>query len=72
MVRGTGLVLGQFHLGGKVHDFFEFLDLERIRIDRSHFVALINPVNPLDINRIEQIHAIERIAKAIPLNPDLL
>ena len=31
-------------------------------IDRSHFVASVNHVDPLDINKIEQIHAIELIA----------
>ncbi len=41
-------------------------------IDRSHFVASVNHVNPLDIYKIEQIHAIGRIAKAMPTNPDLL
>jgi hypothetical protein len=46
--------------------------LERIRIDRSHIVASLDPVNPLDINKLEQIHAIVRIANAIPINPDLL
>ena len=41
-------------------------------IDRSHFVASVHYANPLDINKIEQIHAIERFAKVIPINPDLL
>ncbi len=41
-------------------------------IDRSHFVASVHYVYPLDINMIEQIHAIERFAKAIPVNPNLL
>lgn len=31
-------------------------------INRSHKVASVNHVNPLDINKIEQIHAIKRIA----------
>ncbi len=41
-------------------------------MDRSHFVASVHHVNPLDINKLEQIHAIERIAQAIPIHPDLL
>ena len=41
-------------------------------IDRRHFVASVNHVNPLDINMIEQLNAIERIAQAIPINRDLL
>ncbi len=31
-------------------------------IDRSRFVASVHHVNPLDINKLGQIHAIERIA----------
>ena len=41
-------------------------------MERSHFVALVHYVNPLDINMIEQIHAIELIAYVIPINRDLL
>ncbi len=41
-------------------------------INPSHFVALVHHVNPLDINKREQRGAIERIAQAIPINPDLL
>ncbi len=41
-------------------------------MDRSHFVASVHHVNPLDIYKIEQMGAIERIAKAIPINHDLL
>ncbi len=41
-------------------------------IDRSHFVASANHVNPLENNMIERMGAIERIGHAIPINPDLL
>ena len=41
-------------------------------IDRSHFVASVHYVDPLDIIEIEEMGAIERIAQAIPINPDLL
>ena len=41
-------------------------------MDRGHFVAPVHHVNPLDINKIEQMGAIERTAKAIPFHPDLL
>ena len=41
-------------------------------MDRSHFVAAVNHVNPLDINKIEQLNAMERIGSTIPINRDLL
>ena len=41
-------------------------------MDRSHLVASVNHVNPLDIFKIEPLNAIERTASAIPTNPDLL
>ena len=37
-------------------------DLDRIRIDRTHIVGSIDPVNPVKIYKIEQIHAVDRIA----------
>lgn len=41
-------------------------------MDRSPFVAPVNHVNPLDINKREQRGAMERIAQALPINPDRL
>ena len=41
-------------------------------MDRSPFVALVHHVNPLGINKSEQMGAIERIAQAMPINPELL
>ncbi len=41
-------------------------------MDRSYFVASVNHVNPLDINKSEPMGAVERIAQAIPIHPDLL
>ncbi len=40
-------------------------------IDRSHFVASVSDVNPLENNKIERMGAIERIGQAISINPDL-
>ena len=36
--------------------------LDRIRIDRTHTVGSINPVSPIYINKVEQIHAVDGIA----------
>ncbi len=36
--------------------------LDRIRIDRTRDPGSINPVNPVYINSVEQIHAVDRIA----------
>ena len=36
--------------------------LDRIRIDRTHIAGSINPVNPVYINKVEQIHAVDGIA----------
>ncbi len=36
--------------------------LDRIRIDRTHIVGSVNPVNPVYINSVGQIHAVDRIA----------
>ncbi len=33
--------------------------LDRIRIDRTHILGSINPVNPVYINNVEQIHAVD-------------
>ena len=41
-------------------------------IHRSHFVASVNHVNPLDIYMIKRTGAIERTGSGIPINPDLL
>lgn len=41
-------------------------------IDLNHFVASVHYVNPLDINKSERMGAMERIAQAIPIHPDLL
>ncbi len=46
--------------------------LDRIRIERTHIVGSINPVNPVYVNSVEQIHAVDRIAVGDPINPDLL
>ncbi len=40
--------------------------------NRRHFVGSVHRVNLLDINKIEKLNAIEWIAQAIPINPDLL
>ncbi len=37
--------------------------LEQIRIDRTHIAGSINPVNPVTINKVEQIHAVDGIAE---------
>ncbi len=37
--------------------------LERIRIDRTHIVGSIDPVNPVYIYKVEQIHAVDGIAE---------
>ncbi len=36
--------------------------LDRIRIDRTHIVGSIDPVNPVYIYKVEQIHAVDGIA----------
>ncbi|MCH8926043.1 MAG: CHASE domain-containing protein, partial [Proteobacteria bacterium] len=36
--------------------------LDRIRIDRTHIVGSIDPVNPVTINEGEQIHAVDGLA----------
>ena len=41
-------------------------------LDRSHFVASVDHVNPLHIIKSERINAIERIARAFPINPNPL
>ncbi len=46
--------------------------LGRIRIDRTHIVCSIDPVNPVYIYKVEQIHAVDGIAVGDPINPDLL
>ncbi len=33
--------------------------LDRIRIDRTHIAGSIDPVNPIYINKVEQIHAVD-------------
>ncbi len=38
------------------------LSLDRIRIDRTHIVGSIDPVNPAYIYKVEQIHAVDGIA----------
>jgi hypothetical protein len=45
--------------------------LERITIARNHFMVPGNRVNPLYINKIEQIHILQRNREAIPLKDDL-
>ncbi len=37
-------------------------DLDRIGIDRTHIAGSIDPVNPVYINKVEQIHAVDGIA----------
>ncbi len=41
---------------------WELASLDRIRIDRTHAVGSINPVNPVYLHSVEQIHAVDRIA----------
>ena len=41
-------------------------------MDRSRFVASDPHVNPLDIKIIEPMGAMERIAQAMPIDPDPL
>ena len=36
--------------------------LDRIRIDPTHIVGWIDPVNPVYIYKVEQIHAVDGIA----------
>ena len=36
--------------------------LDRIRIDRTHIVASIDPVNPVYIHKVEQFYAVDGIA----------
>ncbi len=36
--------------------------LDRVRIDRTQIVGSIDTVNPVYINSVEQIHAVDRIA----------
>jgi len=45
---------------------------ERITIARNHFMVSGDRVNPLYINRIEQIHITLRNREAIPQSDDLL
>ena len=47
------------------------LDLgpDRVRIDRTRDPGSINPVNPVDIDSVEQIHAVDRIAVGDPNQP---
>ncbi len=46
--------------------------LERIAVGRSHFVAPNHRVNPLYINKLEQIDQIDGSPLAIPFNLVLL
>jgi len=39
---------------------------------RNHFVVAPKHVNPIAIKKLEQIHPVEWIAKAIPFDRDLL
>ena len=68
-----GVELGRFRLGGDAGvgvGGAEALDEavlgavppDRIRIDRTHEMGSINPVNPVCIYRLEQIHAVNGIA----------
>ena len=41
-------------------------------IDQTHFVGLINHVNPLYFNKLEQTLQIDESPLAIPINLDLL
>jgi len=41
---------------------FVALALDRIRIDRTHIAGSVDPVNPVDISKVEQIHAVDGIA----------
>ncbi len=46
--------------------------LARIRIDRIDIVGSIDSVNPVYIDKLEQIHAVDGIAVGDSINPDLL
>ena len=46
--------------------------LDRIKIDPTHFMRWIDIVNPVYINKIEQIHSHVGSPKAIPKIPDML
>ncbi|MEE8122652.1 MAG: hypothetical protein V3T93_00925 [Alphaproteobacteria bacterium] len=46
--------------------------LDRIRIDRTHIAGSIDPVNPVTIDKVEQIHAVDGTADGDSINPDLL
>ncbi len=39
-----------------------FIGIDRIRIDRTHIVGSIEPVNSVYIYKVEQIHAVDGIA----------
>jgi hypothetical protein len=61
----------------KIHRIREFPDsrLDRIMIYRKHSLVPINPMNPIYINNLEQIHMVVRSPfpfVAIPTNHDLL
>ena len=46
--------------------------LDRIKIDPTHFMRWIDFVNPIYINKVEQIHTLVGSPKAIPNKPDML
>jgi len=46
--------------------------LDRIRIDRTRDPGSIDPVNPVPIKCVEQIHAVDRIAIDDSIGRDLL
>jgi len=46
--------------------------LARIGIDRTRDPGSIDPVNPVAIDSVEQIHAVDRIAVGDSIDPDLL
>jgi hypothetical protein len=53
------------------NDFFSSL-LERIVIGRNRGAVSSDHVNPLYINRIDQIHTVDGSPKAIPFDRDLI
>ncbi len=48
--------------GGPLHGCHAGPRPDRIRIDRTHIVGSIDPVNPVYIYKVEQIHAVDGIA----------
>jgi hypothetical protein len=53
----------------RAHRTITYRELDRIMIDRTHIVGSIDHVNPVHIDKVEQIHAVDGIASGDPNQP---